>query len=96
MDIFLKIEDSKYESFLALIKTLDYVQIHELAQESPALSYASEPLLAYKKTNRPSVDDIEQLIIAKALRDAKAIERGELETRDIDELFAELENEERQ
>ena len=50
--------------------------------------------MVYGKKNRPSVDEIEQLIIAKALRDAKAIERGELETRDfnsIEDLLADLE-----
>jgi hypothetical protein len=38
-----------------------------------------------------TADEIEQLIIAKALSDAKKIERGELETRSLDELLAELE-----
>ena len=70
---------------MALLKTLDYVDIlynHSTLQE---------PASTYDKKNRPSADEIEQLIIAKALRDAKAIERGELETRDLDELLAELE-----
>jgi hypothetical protein len=35
----------------------------------------------------------QRLIIKKALRDAKAIERGELKTRALDDLLAELENE---
>ena len=72
MEIRLSIENSKYEEFLALLETLDYVDIlnnHSTLQE---------PASTYHKKNRPSADEIEQLIIAKALRDAKAIERGEL------------------
>ena len=53
-----------------------------VAQDDEMLSLANEGLTDYKllinKKNRPSADEIEQLIIAKALRDAKAIERGEL------------------
>ena len=85
MEIILSIENSKYEAFLALLDKLDYVDI---LNTSTALQ---EPASTYHKKNRPSADEIEQLIIAKALRDAKAIERGELETRDLDELLAELE-----
>jgi hypothetical protein len=50
-----------------------------------------EPVVAYGNPNKLSADEVEQLIIAKCLRDAKAIERGELETRDLDEFLAELE-----
>ena len=42
------------------------------------------------KTVRPAADEIEQMIIKKALLDAKAIERRELKTRPLDELLAEL------
>lgn len=66
-----------------------------VAQDDEMISLANEGLTDYissiNKKNRPSADEIEQLIIAKALCDAKAIERGELETRDLDELLAELE-----
>jgi hypothetical protein len=92
MEILLKVDDSKYELLLALLKTLDYVKIHEITEEDK-VAYAAEPLLGYKKKSKPTVDEIEQLIIAKALRDAEAIEWGELETRDLDVLLAELENE---
>jgi hypothetical protein len=92
MEILLKVDDSKYELLLALLKTLDYVKIHEITEEDK-VAYAAEPLLGYKKKSKPTVNEIEQLIIAKALRDAEAIEWGELETRDLDVLLAELENE---
>ena len=90
MEITLKVENAHYATFLAFIRTLDYVKIEE---ERPSVSHLSEPSMVYNRKTRPSVDEIEQLIIAKALRDAKAIERGELETRDLDELLFELENE---
>ncbi len=43
---------------------------------------------------RLTVDEIEQMIIKKALLDAKAIDRGELKTRPLEELLAELQAEE--
>ena len=55
-------------------------------------SVVNEPTSKYAKKPRPSADEIEQMIIKKALLDANAIERGELETRDLDKLLAELEN----
>jgi hypothetical protein len=64
------------------------VEIEEL------VTGAQEPLTTYKRTIRPSADEIEQLIILKALHDAKAIESGKLETRDLDEFLRELETEE--
>ena len=90
MEITLKVENAHYATFLAFIRTLDYVKIEET---ETSVGYVSEPLMTYNKKNRPSVDEIEELIIAKAKRDAKAIERGELETRDLDEFLLELENE---
>ena len=57
-----------------------------------AASVINEPTSKYAKKPRPSADEIEQMIIKKALLDANAIERGELETRDLDKLLAELEN----
>ena len=90
MEITLKVENAHYATFLAFIRTLDYVKIEET---ETSVGYVSEPLMTYNKKNRPSVDEIEHIIIAKALRDAKAIERGKLETRDLDELLFELENE---
>ncbi len=54
-------------------------------------SGVSEHIVAYGNPKKLTADEVEQLIIAKCLRDAKAIEQGELETRDLDELLAELE-----
>ena len=88
MEITLKVENAHYATFLAFIKTLDYVKIEET---ETSVGYVSEPLMVYSKKNRPSVDEIEQLIIAKALRDAKLIEWGKLKTRNLDELIADLE-----
>jgi hypothetical protein len=82
MEIRLSIENSKYEEFLALLETLDYADI---LNTSTSLE---EPASTYNKKNRPSADEIEQLIIAKALRDAKAIERGELRTYPFDSIEA--------
>ena len=91
MEITLKVENAHYATFLAFIKTLDYVKIEE---EQPSVSHLSEPSMVYNKKNRPSVDEIEELIIAKAKRDAKAIERGELEASQfssLEEYLADLE-----
>ena len=86
MDIVLNIEDSKYETFLAMIKTLHYVTI--VKENKINSNEMGEPLVAYQKKRRPSVDEIEQLIIAKALNDAQSIECGELETREFDSIEA--------
>ena len=86
MDIVLNVEDSKYDTFLAMIKTLHYVSIVE--ERDLAAASADEPLVVYQKKKRPSGDEIEQLIIAKALNDAQAIERGELKTREFDSIEA--------
>ena len=86
MDIVLNIEDSKYDTFLAMIKTLHYVTI--VKENKINSTEMEEPLVAYQKKKRPSVEEIEQLIIAKALKDAKAIERGELEMREFDSIEA--------
>jgi hypothetical protein len=48
------------------------------------------------KPARPTVDEIEQMIIKKALLDAKAIDRGELKTKtfnNISDLMADLKSE---
>ena len=82
MEIRLSIENSKYEEFLALLETLDYVDILNTPTS------LQEPASTYHKKNRPFADEVEQLIIAKALRDAKAIERGELETYPFDSIEA--------
>ncbi len=48
------------------------------------------------KPARPSVDEIEQMIIKKALLDAKAIDKGELKTKtfnNVSDLMADLKSE---
>ena len=90
MEIRLSIKDKYVDAFMELIKKLKYVEIKEIS--NIPIQIAEEPVAAYNKENKPSADEVEQLIIAKALRDAKVIERGELETRPLDELLAELEN----
>ena len=48
------------------------------------------------KPARPTVDEIEQMIIKKALLDAKAIDRGELKTKtfnNVSDLMADLKSE---
>ena len=45
---------------------------------SPNTSTVNQPTTQYGKKPRPSADEIEQMIIKKALLDAKAIQRGEL------------------
>jgi hypothetical protein len=90
MELKLKIEDKHAEAFMEIIKKLNYVEIIYTNDEVTPSS-VSEPDVAYRNTKKLAADEVEQLIIAKCLRDAKAIERGELETRDLDELLAELE-----
>ena len=95
MEITIEIEDEHLDTFLALIKTFEGVEIVAIRRDDEEfVPYVEEPAVTYAKKDRPTVDEIEQLIIAKALRDAKAIERGELETRQfnsLEELLADLE-----
>ncbi len=76
MEIKLSINDKYIDAFMALIKKLKYVEIKEISDTQ--FQTAEEPVAAYNKKEKISADEVEQLIIAKALRDAKAIERGEL------------------
>jgi hypothetical protein len=92
MELRLKIEVKHVEAFMEIIKKLKYVEIMYVNDEVTPSS-VGEPDVAYGNPKKLTADEVEQLIIAKCLRDAKAIERGELETRDLDELLAELENE---
>ena len=78
-----------FKKFQVKIKSKN--QLLDIDNASVA-SIVNEPTSKYAKKPRPSADEIEQMIIKKALLDANAIERGELETRDLDELLAELEN----
>ncbi len=64
------------------------------ARDLPTLTEIFKKFKVKTKPTRPTADEIEQLIIKKALRDAAAIERGELKTRPLDALLAELEAEE--
>ena len=76
MEIRLSIKDKYVDAFMALIKKLKYVEIKEISGAS--FQTVDEPIVVYNKKEKISADEVEQLIIAKALRDAKAIERGEL------------------
>jgi hypothetical protein len=58
-------------------------------KDLPTLTEIFKKFKVKTKPARPSADDIEQMIIKKALLDAKAIDRGELKTRPLDELLAE-------
>lgn len=49
-------------------------------------SVVNEPTSKYAKKPRPSADEIEQMIIKKALLDAKKIEMGELQTRSFNSV----------
>lgn len=92
MEIKLSINDKYVDAFMALIKKLKYVEIKEISDTTS--NTVEEHLATYNKNEKVSADEVEQLIIAKALRDAKAIERGELETRSfssIEALIADLE-----
>jgi hypothetical protein len=60
------------------------------AHDLPTLTEIFKKFKVKTKPARPSADEIEQMIIKKALLDAKAIDRGELKTRPLEELFAEL------
>jgi hypothetical protein len=85
MELTLKIEDKYYKTFVSFLKTLDYVEV--LENKTPQI--VEEPKAKYgHKNKRPSADEIEQMIIKKAMLDAKRIERGELETRSFDSIEA--------
>jgi hypothetical protein len=89
MELILNVQDKYLDDFKALISKLDYVEAID-----SVLSNVEEPTVQYKKmSKRPSANQIEQMIIKKALKDAEAIERGELETTDLEILLAELDNE---
>ncbi len=63
------------------------------ANDLPALTEIFKKFKVKTKPARPSEEEIEQMIIKKALLDAKAIDRGELKTRPLDALLAELQAE---
>jgi hypothetical protein len=86
MEIRLSIKDKYVDAFMALIKKLKYVEIKEISDN--AFQTVEEPVVSYNKKEKISADEVEQLIIAKALRDAKAIECGELETYPFDSIEA--------
>lgn len=52
----------------------------------PTLTEIFKKFKVKTKTLRPSADEIEQLIIKKALRDAKAIDNGTLETKSFNTI----------
>ena len=97
MELTIKIEDKDFDRVTTLLKTLDV----EIIERNAPSSVMSEPMAKYGQKKRPSADEIEQMIIKKAMLDAKAIERGELKglkTFDnykdlIADLQAEIENE---
>lgn len=91
MELTIKIQDKDYNVLTTFLKTLNA----EILSNDTSLSVAQEPMTPYGKKKRPSADEIEQMIIKKALLDAKAIERGELKTRSFNsvaELIAHLED----
>jgi hypothetical protein len=63
------------------------------ANDLPTLTEIFKKFKVKTKPARPLVDEIEQMIINKALLDAKAIDKGELKTRPLEELLAELQEE---
>lgn len=63
------------------------------AKDLPILTEIFKKFKVITKPPRPSADEIEQMIIKKALLDAQAIDRGELKTRPLDALLAELQAE---
>ena len=94
MELRLKIKDKYASTFLAFLKTLDYITIENaLNTDGVVGAGVQEPAAVYGKKNKLSADEIEQLIIAKALSDARKIERGELELKSYDnykDLIADL------
>lgn len=87
MELKLTIEDKHVEAFMKIIKKLKYVELKYVNDEAIPSS-VSEPMAAYGNPKKLTADEVEQLIIAKCLRDAKAIERGELKTRSFDSIEA--------
>jgi hypothetical protein len=63
------------------------------ANDLPTLTEIFKKFKVKTKPARPSADEIEQMIVKKALLDANAIDRGELKTRPLEELLAELQEE---
>ena len=63
------------------------------ADDLPTLTEIFKKFKVKTTPARPSVEEIEQMIIKKALLDAQAIDRGELKTRPLDALLAELQAE---
>ena len=94
MEIRLNIKDKYAATFLAFLKTLDYVTIEKAYNtEGGVPTGVQESKTAYGKKNKLSADEIEQLIVAKALSDARKIERGELTLKSYDnykDLIADL------
>ena len=97
MELTIKIRDKDFDKVTTFLKTLDV----EIIERNAPTSVMSEPMTKYGQKKRPSADEIEQMIIKKAMLDAKAIERGELKGlksydnyKDlIADLQAEIENE---
>ena len=88
MELTIKIKDKDFDKVTTFLKTLNA----EIVSNGTYSNVVREPLTPYGKKKRPSADEIEQMIIKKAMLDAKAIERGELETRDLEDFLIELEN----
>ena len=88
MELTIKIKDKDFDKVTTFLKTLDV----EIIERNAPVNVMSEPMTKYGQKKRPSADEIEQMIIKKALLDAKAIERGELDIRDLDEFLIELED----
>ena len=74
MELTIKIKDKDFNKVTTFLKTLDV----EIIESNTPASVVSEPMVKYGQKKRPSADEIEQMIIKKAMLDAKAIERGEL------------------
>ena len=91
MELTIKIKDKDFDKVTTFLKTLDV----EIIERNAPVNVMSEPMTKYGQKKRPSADEIEQMIIKKAMLDAKAIERGELKTRSFNsvaELMAHLED----
>jgi hypothetical protein len=63
---------------MEIIKKLKYVEVMYVNEEATPSS-VGEPMVDYGNPKKLTADEVEQLIIAKCLRDAKAIERDEQE-----------------
>jgi hypothetical protein len=73
---------------------LSYLNYNNDKPTNKAKSRVSESKVVYSNPKKLAADEVEQLIIAKCLRDAKAIERGELKTKSFanyKDLIADLE-----